>query len=134
MSSTSFLAIGARMSLVAGLASIAFFMADTAHSQDQVRRTLYMINFHPGSLKMKNEKDIMMAAMWYVEKGYSLEVEGRACDDDGEGNGSPDFRVELAGKRADIVLEKLSKFGVPKNMISSISYADGGCNVLITVY
>ena len=92
-----------------------------------------MINFQPGTLTMINEKDIMKAAMFAVEKGYTLQIEGFSCMADGEVSEDPTFRLQQAGKRADIVLSRILKYGVPNDNVYSISYEKGQCAAVITV-
>ncbi|MDH5510197.1 MAG: hypothetical protein OEZ32_07545 [Nitrospinota bacterium] len=96
--------------------------------------TQFMIKFEPGTTTIiHNEGVIIKAAMYAVEKGYMLQVEGFSCLADGNAGDAPTFRLDLAGKRAEEVRTRILKYGVPSNNVYSISYEKGQCAAVITV-
>ncbi|MDH5637064.1 MAG: OmpA family protein [Nitrospinota bacterium] len=94
----------------------------------------FMIKFEPGTTTIiHNERAIMKAAMYAVEKGYTLQIEGFSCLADADASAAPTFRLDLAGKRAEEVRTRIMKYGVPSNNVYSISYERGQCAAVITV-
>jgi len=94
----------------------------------------FMIKFEPGTVNIiQNEDVILKAAMYAVEKGYTLQIEGFSCLADADSNDAPEFRLTLAGKRAEKVRGMIMKYGVPSDNAYSISYEKGQCVAVITV-
>ena len=105
--------------------------ADALLYDDEVKPT-YTIKFRKGTMTPINEADIQEAALIAKKEKKMAQVEGFSCMDDGP-NSDGVTRVNMADKRASVVMHKLIYHGVPEKNVYSMSYEYGNCVAVITL-
>lgn len=119
---------------VAALGGILALYAPAAQAllYDDVVKPTFTIKFRKGTMTPINEADIQEAALIAKKEKKMAQVEGFSCLDDGP-NTDGVTRVNMADKRASVVMNKLIYHGVPEKNVYSMSYEYGNCVAVITL-
>jgi len=118
--------------LALGAVTAYYTPAALAELYDDVVKPTYTIKFRKGTMTPINEADIQEAALIAKKERKMAQVEGFSCMDDGP-NTDGVTRVNMADKRAGVVMNMLIYHGVPEKNVYSMSYEYGNCVAVITL-
>lgn len=104
-----------------------------AELYDDVVKPKFTIKFRKGTFTPLNTEDIHEAALIAKSERRMVQVEGFSCVEDGDGGGKPAHRVDMADKRAGVVMSLLIQYGVAEKDVFTMAYEYGNCVAEITI-